>query len=129
MALGEGMSAASQVSAFCRDIVKTKLIWTIQFHDESFIKWINEDGSEVWPVWSTESRVKKTLKLSDDFEGGKAISYSFDDFLVEWLPDLIEDNVGLGPNWAGDNLSGWSFEAQELIDRVKNTPGFIDEIT
>ena len=123
------MTTASQVNAFCRDLVKSKEIWTIQFLDATFIKWMNEDGSEVFPIWSTESRVKKVLEFGDEFEGGSSVSFKFDEFLADWLPDLIEDSVGLGPNWAGSNLSGWTFEAQELMERVKNTPGFNDDVT
>ncbi len=123
------MSTASQVSAFCRDVVKFGKIWTIQFPDESFIKWENSDGSEVFPIWSTESRVKKALQLGEEFEGGKPVSFGFEIFIAEWLPKLVNEHIGLGPNWAGENLSGWSFEAKELIDRVKNTPGFGDETT
>ena len=118
------MSAAAQVSTFCKDIVKSKEIWTIQFNDDSFIKWENPDGSEVFPIWSTESRVKRVLKLGEEFEGGKAVSFSFKEFLINWLPQLQKKGVSLGPNWAGENLSGWSFEAQELITRIKNTPGY-----
>ncbi|MES9901785.1 MAG: DUF2750 domain-containing protein [Sedimenticola sp.] len=118
------MSAAAQVSAFCRDIVKSKEIWTIQFDDNSFIKWENHDGSQVFPIWSTESRVKRVLKFGEEFEGGEAVSFGFQEFLKSWLPRLTKEGVGLGPNWAGENLSGWSFEAQELIARVKSTPGF-----
>jgi len=123
------MSSASQVSAFCRDVVKFKKIWTIQFPDESFIKWVNSDRSEVFPIWSTESRVKKVLQLGEEFEGGRPVSFSYEIFIVEWLPKLIDENIGLGPNWAGKNLSGWTMEAQELIDRVKNTTGFSNEAT
>jgi len=118
------MSAASQVSAFCRDVAKCKEVWTIQFEDNSFLKWQNPDGSEVFPVWSTESRVKRALKLSEEFQGGVAVSFKWQVFLQDWLPKLLNNNVGLGPNWAGENLSGWSFEAQELIERVRKTPGF-----
>jgi hypothetical protein len=123
------MSAAPHVKAFCHDLAKTKKIWTIQFPDGSYIKWENEDGSEVFPVWSTESRVRKVLTYDEAFEGASAVFFSFEEFLSEWLPKLINDSVRLGPNWAGKNLSGWTFGAQELINRVKGAPGFHDNIT
>lgn len=118
------MSAAAQVSAFCRDVVRSREIWSIQFEDGSYLKWVNPDGTEVFPIWSTESRVKRVLKLGEEFKGGKAVSFAYEEFLTEWLPKFKREGIGLGPNWAGENLSGWSFEAQELISRVKNTPGF-----
>ena len=123
------MSAAPHVKAFCQDLVQSKNIWTIQFSDGSYIKWENEDGSEVFPVWSTESRVRKVLSYEDAFEGATPVNFSFEAFQSEWLPKLIEERTGLGPNWSGENLSGWTFEAQELIDRVKGTPGFHDAAT
>ena len=84
------MSAGSQVSAFFPDIAKSKLFWTIQFEDGQYIKWCNEDRSEVFPLWSTKSRVEATLKRVEEFEGGKPISISLNKFLDSWLPDLTE---------------------------------------
>jgi Protein of unknown function (DUF2750) len=123
------MSAAPHVKAFCQDLVKTRNIWTIQFADGSYIKWENSDGSEVFPVWSTESRVRKVLSYEEAFEGAAPVCFSLDVFLSEWLPKLTNEGTGLGPNWAGKNLSGWTFKAQELIDRVQGTPGFHDDAT
>ena len=119
----------SQISAFCRDISKTKIFWTIQFQDGSYIKWCNDDGSEIFPLWSTESRVKRTLKVATELEGGTPISISFDNFIQEWMPKLLKSSVSLGPNWAGENLTGTSFDAVELITRIKTTEGFNENST
>lgn len=118
------MSIGSQVSAFCRDISKTKMFWTIQFQDGSYIKWRNEDGSEIFPLWSTETRVQRTLKVATELEGGSPVSISFDNFIQDWLPELVENSVLLGPNWAGENLTGTSFDAMELITRVETAEEF-----
>ena len=118
------MSAAPHVKAFCQDLVNTRTIWTIQFPDGSYIKWENADGSEVFPIWSTELRVRKILSYEEAFHGAVPVSFSFDNFLLEWLPKLIKEGTALGPNWAGKNLSGWTFGAQELINRVQGTPGY-----
>ena len=123
------MSAAPHVKAFCQDLVKARKLWTIQFPDGAYIKWENPDGSEVLPVWSTESRVRKVLTYEEAFDGAVPVCFEFDDFLSEWLPKLKNEGTRLGPNWAGENLSGWTFEAQELIDRVTSTPGNLNDAT
>lgn len=118
------MSMVSQISAFCRDVAKSKTLWTIQYEDGSYIKWCNEDGSEVFPLWSTESRVQRTLKVAEELVGGKPVSIPFDQIIHEWLQDIIKAGVAIGPNWGGENLTGTSFDAVELIERVKNSVGF-----
>lgn len=123
------MSAAPHVKAFCEDLVKFGKIWTIQFSDGAYIRWENPDGSAVMPVWSTESRVKKAIAREESFDGASAVSFGFNEFLVEWMPQLLEEGTGLGPNWAGENLMGWEMGAQELIDRIKNMPGYQNEST
>ena len=115
------MSLGSQINSFCKDIAKSSVFWTMQFEDGQFIKWYNEDESEILPLWSSESRVIKAIKVEPEFKGASPVSITFDNFLSEWLPDLIKSNIAIGPNWSGDNLTGTSFEANELIERVKNT--------
>ena len=119
------MSMGSQISAFCKDVAKSKKLWSIQFQDGSYIKWCNDDGSEIFPLWSSETRVEKILKYAgQELDGGKPISFSFDEFIKEWVPGFYENNVAVGPNWAGENISGTSFEVNELIERVRNNENF-----
>ncbi len=112
------MSAAPHVAAFCKEVAKNKEIWTIQFIDESYIKWENEDGSEIFPVWSSRSRVQKIISSDEEFEGAVPVKFNFDEFLTDWMPTLIKNSTGLGPNWAGEKLMGWEMKAQEVIDRI-----------
>ena len=123
------MNVAPHVKAFCEDVVNSRRIWTIQFSDGAYIKWENSDGSETMPVWSTESRVKKVMEYEEAFDGASPVSFAFDEFLAEWLPQLLKKGTRLGPNWAGENLTGWEMGAQELIDRVKCTTGYYDRTT
>ncbi|WP_434939012.1 DUF2750 domain-containing protein [Shewanella sp. HL-SH8] len=116
------MSAAPHVAAFCKDVAKNKEIWTIQFSDESYIKWENSEGRDVFPVWSTKSRVKKILSYEEEFEGAVPVCFSLDEFISDWMPTLLENTTGLGPNWAGENLMGWEMGAQEVIDRILKQP-------
>jgi len=114
------MSMGSQINAFCIDVAKTKTLWTIQFDDGGYIKWCNDDGSEIFPLWSSKSRVERTLKVAaEELPGGKPVSIPFDQFIKEWLPDFVKAGVAVGPNWAGENLTGTSFDASELVERVK----------
>jgi hypothetical protein len=115
------MSLGSQINSFCKDIAKSNLFWTMQFEDGSFLKWYNDDESEILPLWSTESRVKKAIKVEPEFKGATPVSITLEIFISEWLPDLDKNSIAIGPNWSGENLTGTSFEANELIDRIKNT--------
>ena len=120
------MNAAPHVAAFCKDVAKNKLVWTIQFLNGTYIKWENPDGSEIFPVWSTKSRVEKIIGYEQEFKGAIPISFTLDEFRSDWLPKLIKNSTGLGPNWAGENVMGWEMEAQEVIDRILiNTEGTI----
>lgn len=69
------------------------------------------------------------IEYEEAFAMATPVRFSFDEFLDEWLPRLLEDGTGLGPNWAGKNLMGWEMGAQELIDRVKSTPGYRERTT
>jgi len=112
------MSAAAHVAVFCKDVAKNKNVWTIQLPDQNYIKWENSDGSEVFPVWSTKSRVQKIISYEEEFDGAIPIKFTFEEFLSDWMPELLENSIRLGPNWAGENLMGWDMGAQEVIDRI-----------
>ena len=109
----------SQVSSFCKDVVKSEVIWVLQFNGDTYVNWVNEDGSEVFPVWSSESRVKKVIKLVDVFLDGKAFAITLDDFTQNWIPKFEKDKVSLGPNWVGENLSGTTFSPASFLHRIE----------
>jgi hypothetical protein len=113
------MSAAPHVAAFCRDVAKNGKVWTIQLPDGSYIKWENDDGSEIFPLWSSKSRVEKVIDYEKHFEGAVPTSFPYDTFLTEWVPKLRGESIGLGPNWAGENLMGWEMGVDEVVDRVQ----------
>jgi hypothetical protein len=117
-ALGVLMSMMSQVAAFCKDVYQMKLLWTVEFEDGSILQWFEDDGSQVLPFWSSESRVKKVIKLLEDFDGGLPASIELDEFEADWVQDLVDSNIRIGPNWAGEELSGTTFEANELVRRI-----------
>lgn len=113
------MSAAPHVAAFCEDVAKNKEIWTIQFPDQSYIKWENANGSEVFPVWSSQSRVQKIIAFEEEFGGAVAVKFDFSEFLSDWMPTLLKNSTKLGPNWAGENLMGWEIDVEEVIKRIQ----------
>ncbi|GAC06453.1 DUF2750 domain-containing protein [Paraglaciecola chathamensis] len=113
------MSLGSQISAFCKDVKKHQEVWLIEFEEDQFLEWIEEDGTRVLPIWSTESRVERTLQRLDQFGNGTPCGFTFDSFVEEWLPELKEAGIKLGPNWAGDNLTGTTLFPDELIGRIE----------
>jgi len=123
------MSAAPHVAAFCKEVATNREVWTIQFPDGSYIKWENATGLEIFPVWSTKSRVQKIINYEEEFEGATPVKFSFDEFLSDWMPILLKNATGLGPNWAGENLMGWEMGAQEIIDRILKQPEGLINVT
>ncbi|AUD59113.1 hypothetical protein AYJ58_06235 [Shewanella sp. Pdp11] len=113
------MSMGSQIAAFCKDVSKNKKMWTILFEDDSLLKWENEDGSVVIPIWSTQTRVEKAISLLVELENIESSYLPLEIFIDEWAPELDRSQVRVGPNWSGDNLSGTTFGALEIIQRIK----------
>ncbi len=82
----------------------------------------NEDGwavcpsiefeeTDVFPFWSQE-RFAKALCV-DEWSVYQAKSISVEDFLIEWLPGMHEDNALVGTNW-DEELSGMEVEPADL---------------
>ncbi len=113
------MSMGSQISAFCRGVARKKLFWTIQFEDESLLEWVEEDGHEVLPFWSTQSRVEKALERIDPAGKAYLAFIDYEKFITEWLPEMTKAGMKVGPNWSGENLTGTTFPASELISRIQ----------
>lgn len=115
-----GFSVVAQINSFCCDVAKSQEIWTIEFSDGEYIKWQNEDGTEVFPLWSSESRITKILTFVEELQGAKPVSFSYEYFCEKWVPDLLRNKVSIGPNWAGENLTGTSIDPNELIQRISH---------
>ena len=113
------MSMGSQIAAFCKDVSKNKKMWTILFEDDSLLKWENEDGSVVIPIWSTQARVEKAISLLVELENIEPSYLPLEIFIDKWAPELDRLQVRVGPNWSGDNLSGTTFGALDIIQRIK----------
>jgi hypothetical protein len=113
------MSMGSQIAAFCKDVAENEIFWTIQFEDENILKWVDEDGTEVLPFWSTQSRAEKALERIEPAESNYIAYITLDDFLTGWLEEISNIGVRIGPNWSGDNLTGTTFSPEELISRIK----------
>ncbi len=112
------MSSMAQVAMFCKDVAKNNEIWVIQFDGGTFVNWVEEDGSEIFPIWSSKKRVEKIISLVEEFSSGQAEKIIWENFKIEWIPKFIDKKVSLGPNWIGENLKGISFNPISLVQRV-----------
>ena len=109
------------VMAVSKDAAEKETLWVIQLGDDDCLKWINKDGSEVIPVWSTESRVKRILKYLPEITQAKPLAIKLEDFCTDWFDNLNENGIGVGPNWAGKNISGTTFPIEDIISGIMAT--------
>ena len=109
----------AQLSAFYKNIAEKKEMWVIRTGEESCLKWINEDGSEILPVWSTESRAKKIIKMISGTKEMKPLCITEKEFYSKWIDELRNNNIAVGPNWAGDNITGTSLPVDVVVSGIE----------
>ena len=116
------MSTAAQIAAFTRTVADEQTIWLLEFvADRSLLTWENEDGSSVLPVWSSRSRAELSIKrIQEEVDEVTASAISLDRFKTEFVPKFGETALLLGPNWAGENLTGWSLTPEDLFHRIQD---------
>jgi hypothetical protein len=105
--------AASQASAFYRDVAKTRLVWTI-CDEGGYPAPKTSSGQRAQPFWSSLSRVEKIIKTVPAYAGFKPVEISWDEFCSKWIPELTQDGLLVGVNWSGKGAVGYDMEAERL---------------
>ncbi|WP_407334318.1 DUF2750 domain-containing protein [Enterovibrio sp. 27052020O] len=90
-------------------------VWGLQCKDG----WVICDSTiyeetDVMPFWS--SREAAAIHCVDEWEDFSPVSISISEFIDEWLVDLAQDAVMLGPDW-GTDLCGEEVEAADMVAR------------
>ncbi len=111
--------AASQAAAFYRDVARDGRVWMLD-DDEKGMPVMKVGDHEAVPVWSSESRLRKTLPhLSGGWQESQIKDVAWNDFCGDIVPGLAEEGILLGVNWSGENATGYDIPADEVISSVE----------
>jgi len=72
------------------------------------------DGTRAVPFWSKESRAKKVVEQVAAYQTFDVVEIDMDDWLGRWLPDLEQDGVLVGVNWAGPRAAGYDMTPAQV---------------
>jgi hypothetical protein len=122
--LGKVVSVTSvDIEYFYREAEEANSVWTLR-QDEGMLTVLDDDGSQVVPLWSTRERVVCFMANREDFEGFFPLEIPLNLLLRVWLPDLNRKKVNIGVNWSGKTNIGCEASAEEMTNKFK--PGFFD---
>ncbi|MEV6630255.1 DUF2750 domain-containing protein [Actinoplanes sp. NPDC051470] len=108
-------TSGAQAAAFFRDVAKNHTVWWVRDDDGSPTPTVT-GGDRAFPYWSTEARAKRAAALwGDEF---RAVSMPLDHWRDKALPDLAKGRFRVGINWSGDQLTGWDFTVDEVLNRL-----------
>ncbi len=109
--------AASQCSAFARDVAKHGLVWTVR-DDGGFPAPKTTDGNRAMPFWSSLSRVDRIIATVPAYAGFQPFQISWDLFRDNWLPGLERDGILVGVNWSGPRALGYDVAPKDVRARI-----------
>jgi hypothetical protein len=112
------MTLSAQLHAFYRDVAASWQLWAIRMPDGGYVQWTHPNGKRVLPVWSTESRLNRTMRHLSEINGGVPHAIGFESFCAHWLPDLVRTSVSLGINWTGPQASGAELPPAAIVESV-----------
>lgn len=76
---------------------------------------IEFEETEVFPFWSSEAGA--AMHCSDEWKIYKPAAIPLEDFLIEWLPGMHEDDSLVGPDWDVE-LTGDEIEPADMAARL-----------
>lgn len=106
--------AASQASAFYRDVEASRKVWTMK-DDRGFPIPKNSQGTRSMPFWSSESRVTRIINNIPAYKSFKPVELDLIDFYNYWLPELKSAGQLVGINWSGKRAVGYDLSPEILI--------------
>ncbi len=110
--------AASQASAFYREVATTRVVWTVRDKD-GFPAPITSSGKRAQPFWSSRSRAERIIKSVPGYSGFEPFEVSWDEFCKKWVPSLSKDGILIGVNWSGKYARGYDLEPEQLVKYVR----------
>ncbi len=103
---------------FIDQIQQTGQVWGLKADDGwAVCPSLEFEKTDVFPFWSSEADAKS--HCSDDWDIYTPAALTLEDFVVNWLPGMHEDEVMVGPNWNSE-LSGVEVEPADVAERLGN---------
>lgn len=100
-------------AAFRREAPREGRVFTIR-DAEGYCVTKAADGTRAIPFWSKESRARKVVGQVAAFGDFEIVPVELDDWLGRWLPDLEQDGVLAGINWAGPCATGYDMAPTQV---------------
>ncbi|MFO0965984.1 MAG: DUF2750 domain-containing protein [Gemmataceae bacterium] len=110
--------AASQATAFYKEVARTGRLWTIRDAD-GFPAPMTASGHRAQPFWSSRSRAERVIKNVSAYAGFNAVEVLWDEFCAKWVTDLWAEGIKVGINWSGKHAVGYDLEPSDLQRRVE----------
>jgi hypothetical protein len=119
--LGADMgNAGSQAYKFYEEVARNGTLWFAENSAGTALEFDLDNGKVSFPLWSSESRIKRLRKLNPKLFGGfvpRQMSWaSFKDVLV---PILRNKQRVVGVNLSGPELSGFDISVESVIRQVE----------
>ncbi|MCB1664865.1 MAG: DUF2750 domain-containing protein [Pseudomonadales bacterium] len=113
-ALGEDEEA--NYDLFIARILETGKVWGLKADDGwAVCPSLEFESTDVFPFWSDEADAR--VHCSEDWKIYTPSVIELEDFVVNWLPGMHEDEVMVGPNWNAE-LSGLEVEPADVAERL-----------
>ncbi|MCW7471847.1 DUF2750 domain-containing protein [Leptospira kanakyensis] len=103
---------------FYQETLKNSKVWTIK-DKKGFPAPLNKDGSRSMPFWSSKERVINLIGKADAYSKFEIFEMTLDDFLKNWVPGLIKDNLQIGINWSGKKATGYDINPKLLKNNLE----------
>ena len=114
----------AKYDAFIAEIKQTGEVWGLCTDEDDWAVCASSayEDTDVMPFWSNKTLAQ--AQCVGEWAVFHAQAIPMEDFLNDWLPDMHEDDVLVGPNW-DENLEGLEVEpadvAAELDDQLPDT--------
>lgn len=101
---------------FIEEIQKTGQVWGLKAEDGwAVCPSLEFEKTDVFPFWSNEADAK--AHCTEDWVIYTPAVLELEDFAINWLPGMHEDEVMVGPNWNSE-LSGLEIEPADVAERL-----------
>ncbi|WP_081054748.1 DUF2750 domain-containing protein [Burkholderia vietnamiensis] len=111
-------TAASQATAFYREIADSGVIWSVR-DDNGFPAPLTCTGRRAMPFWSSEARALVVIQGVAAYYGFRAVAISWNEFRERWVPGLTRDELLAGINWSGPRATGFDILPSDLERNVE----------
>ncbi len=101
---------------FLSAIKESGQVWSLK-SEEGWVVCDSEEfeDTDVIPFWS--AREYAAVQCTEEWAGYTAVEIGLDEFVDQWLHEMEEDGVLVGPNWNA-NMEGLEIEPVDLARAV-----------